>query len=180
MANFISPATVQKIGALLSDGHSHRAIARGLNIKRTTVARYAVRLQPEKCFCGKEARHKGWCGPRYLKSSVHKELLAKIHSDFIDPPKPAPRKSFVNSRGWRGALRTEYPYCTGGPGYGNALLMSVNAVVPKRIPNDARADICQDLLLAILDGDLKLEDLIRAVKQAVQKRLEMLLPKHVI
>jgi len=51
--------------------------------------------------------------------------------------------------------------------------MSVNAVVPKRIPNDARADICQELLLAILDGDLKLEDLIKAVKPAVQKRLEM-------
>lgn len=176
MANFISPATVRKVGALLSQGHSHRAVARALGIKRTTVARYAIKLQPERCICGLPARHKGWCGPRYLKSSVHKELLAKINTDYIDPPMPD-KKSLKRARRFSDSTSTwslsdsKYPYCRGRPSDpGAALVAAVNAAVSRRLPDDARADVCQDLILSILEGDLSVGDLTPAVKKQIARR----------
>lgn len=51
--------------------------------------------------------------------------------------------------------------------------MTVNSAVSKRLPNDARADVCQDLLLAILEGDLNVCDLIPAVQPAIRRRQDM-------
>lgn len=51
--------------------------------------------------------------------------------------------------------------------------MCVNAAVSKRLPDDARADICQDLLLSILEGDVKLNDLTAAAQSATYRRNAM-------
>lgn len=41
---------------------------------------------------------------------------------------------------------------------GNDLVMAVNAVVSRRIPEENRADICQDLIMSILEGKFSVDD----------------------
>lgn len=50
----------------------------------------------------------------------------------------------------------EYPYII-KPRNEHADLMVVNAIVPKGIPDNMRADMCQEILLAILEGRTSLE-----------------------
>ena len=47
-----------------------------------------------------------------------------------------------------------YPYVVGPVRDDYALLLAVNAVVPHGLPGDLRSDVCQDMLMAILEGEL--------------------------
>lgn len=168
MVNHLSDATVEKIKALFDDGYGVRQISRALKIDRGTVAAYAKKFQPEKCICGQRARHKGWCLARMLKGPPHREFLAKLHADYKEPIRPTKPVRSAKTQ-----IRLFYPYCVGGPGEGNALITSVDAIVSKRIPEQDRADICQDLLVSILDGSIKMERLTDAVRPAINKNARM-------
>ncbi|MDB5611349.1 MAG: hypothetical protein JWP25_8249 [Bradyrhizobium sp.] len=167
--NVLKPHTVQKIGVLLAGGHSLRSVARALKIKRTTVTRYALTLQPEKCVCGLPARHKGWCGPRFLKTVVEDSALAQVNADFVEPPKPIKRPA--------PKIRTEYPYCGRDASDGYKLLMAVNSAVPKRASEDSRADICQDLILAVLEGAASMNNLSDGSASAIRKYNQLYPPR---
>ena len=39
------------------------------------------------------------------------------------------------------------------------MLCAVDAIVPKYLPNQTRADMCQDMIVAILSGDVTLDNL---------------------
>jgi hypothetical protein len=182
MANFLSEANVKKMAALLSGGYSLRAVARALDLNRGTVAQYAKKLQPSSCICGQPARHKGWCGPRHLKTTVNDALLTRLNSDFMEPvlpPAPVrrPRRASTTHRRKQErtypSLRRGYPYGIRQAETGAHLVELVNSAVPDRIPDEARADICQALLLSILEGDLKVENLSSAVRPAINKRYVM-------
>lgn len=160
--------------ALLAEGYSLRAISRALGVNRKTVDRYAARLQPDRCPCGKPSRHKGFCGHRYLKSSHHREFIAKLEADWVEPIRPARRQKLSN-------IRTEYPYCLGRPSDdGRALLLSVNAVVSKWLPDHARADICQDLLLSLLEGDIRIHELTQSTRAVIKKHFTSNLDRRTI
>jgi len=171
VSNFISPRTIKKIAALVESGHSARSIARGLGLSKDTAAKY-VRKLGGLCPCGKSRGHRGWCGDRYLKSQVHKEVLAKANSDYIEPPRalPLPPKRDI---------REKYPYCLGPPSEGNALLRAVSDAVSKTIPDHDRGDICQDLIVMILEKEIDVSDLVKVI-EPVRKRHNAMFAQHVM
>lgn len=56
-----------------------------------------------------------------------------------------------------------YPYIKGPLREEHSLLVAVDAVVPKSLPYEVRGDVCQELILAVLAGDVNLEQLPEAV-----------------
>lgn len=56
------------------------------------------------------------------------------------------------------AAALAYPYIT-NPRDEHAQLLAVNEIIPKSIPDNMRADMCQEILLAILEGRTTLEAL---------------------
>jgi hypothetical protein len=50
-------------------------------------------------------------------------------------------------------------YNTQKPDDGKDLVLAVNKVVPRGLPEDLRADICQDMVMAVLEGKIKKENL---------------------
>ena len=70
----------------------------------------------------------------------------------------------------------QYPYIIGEAKDDHAFLLAVNAIVPRGLPGDLRADVCQDMLLAILEGNLSPDDLETAMPnylKAARKRYQM-------
>lgn len=169
MGNFISPATIKKITALVESGHSARSIARGLGLSRDTAAKY-VRKLGAICPCGKARGHAGWCGSRYLKSEIHKEVLAKANSDFVEPVRPLPPPP-------KRSIRERYPYCIGVAGEGNALLRAVSDAVSKIIPDQDRCDICQDLIVMVLEKEIDISELVKVI-EPVRKRHNAIFMQH--
>ena len=51
----------------------------------------------------------------------------------------------------------------------HALLLAVDSVVPKGLNTDTRADICQDLLVDILSGELTLSALRASVSTYIRR-----------
>ncbi len=51
--------------------------------------------------------------------------------------------------------------------------MSVNAAVSKYLPDDTRADICQQIILWILEGDMTLADLLPAAAKETKRRMNL-------
>ena len=69
-----------------------------------------------------------------------------------------------------------YPYLVHVPEGGNSereLLLTVNNAVPRGLPDHLRADICQDLLVAILAGEMQLSELQGSVKEYTRKVMRM-------
>lgn len=74
------------------------------------------------------------------------------------------------------AERLSYPYMLHRPQDGDgerALLIEVHDAVPKQLPDWLRADICQDLLVAILAGEIDRSELQGSVKIYARKVLQM-------
>lgn len=51
-----------------------------------------------------------------------------------------------------------YPYMLHEPRKENDLVLKVNAVVPHGLPEDIRADVCQDIIVAVLEGKLNIDN----------------------
>lgn len=76
-------------------------------------------------------------------------------------------------REWRRKVRTApaefYPYCVGPVTDDYAMVLRVHNAVPKGLPNDLRADICQELLVDLLTGDVTMDqvegDMVNLLKQ---------------
>lgn len=56
-----------------------------------------------------------------------------------------------------------YPFIAGRARDEHALVLAVNKAVPRGIPESIRADLCQEMLLALLDDRLATKDLSRSV-----------------
>lgn len=48
------------------------------------------------------------------------------------------------------------------------LCLRINEIVPRGIPEDVRADVCQELALAVLAGDVELENVSQSLPQATR------------
>ncbi len=126
------------------------------------------------------------------------EYLAELSQGFYaHPMEPIPRYSiWARRRKWRypykgckpriinpfkeelreslrQPLPTFYPFISSKVTEEHDLLLVVHNAVPKGLPAYHRDDICQDLLVAILDGSIRLENLpdevSRFIKQAYKK-----------
>jgi hypothetical protein len=85
---------------------------------------------------------------------------------------PIPEFSFriCSSRTWRldpnkpqripkPELPSFYPYISGEPTKEHNLLLAVEMLIPKSLPNDVRSDVCQDMIVAVLSGEASLDTL---------------------
>ena len=71
---------------------------------------------------------------------------------------------------------THYPFLIHDikrPDWGRDLTAKINAIVPRSLPPDVRADVSQDLILNVLEGTLLLADLETNVRGAVRKVFQM-------
>lgn len=62
-----------------------------------------------------------------------------------------------------------YPYLSSNPIDDANLLITVHNAVPLTIPQSHRGDICQDLIVAVLESNIKLEDLDRHVPDFIKQ-----------
>jgi hypothetical protein len=62
-----------------------------------------------------------------------------------------------------------YPFITSTPTEDHDLLLAVDRLVPKGIAADVRADLCQDMIVSILTGEIAIENLRDATPQYVKR-----------
>lgn len=75
------------------------------------------------------------------------------------------RRQAAKPRAPRSTL--QYPYLLEAKGE-HASLLEVNALIPRGLPDHIRADVCQEIMLALWERDTSLEEL-RADKALVRK-----------
>jgi len=145
-------------------GGSIRKVAKTVGIcERTSLMwRQSVPdLQFVNCQCGKNARHQGWCHFRFIQSDSrqdwHKKWCARHAGSGKPRPPKNPRYTYV------------YPYIVGSATEEHELLLLVNNAVSKQLPPEIRSDICQDILVALLAGDIGIDDLQKAVKDYTKR-----------
>jgi hypothetical protein len=71
-----------------------------------------------------------------------------------------------------------YPFLIHEPRQEHELLNLVNGAVPKSLPEQVRADICQDLIVAILSGEMEKIELQGNVKEYTRKVFKMFPTKY--
>lgn len=106
-------------------------------------------------------------------------VVGNTHMGFIFPLQPIPETNIWSKRDWRRpprrprqkrGLATEfYPFISGEPTSDHDLLLTVEKLVPRGIPSDIRADICQDMLVSILTGEITLANLQDATPRYVKQ-----------
>jgi hypothetical protein len=122
---------------------------------------------------------------RYINNEVNIRTFS-LEQIPIDSPnrvrRPWRNRIYVKStkvgKLWtpRSTQPLNYPYLIHKPQDGNlerTMMLAVNAAVPRGLPDFLRADICQDLIVAILSGDIKIEDLRGSVREYTGKILKM-------
>lgn len=76
--------------------------------------------------------------------------------------------SVWSKRAWRRVSRARkprtplaeyYPYITTAPTSDHELLLAVESIIPKTLPHEVRADVCQDMIVSILTGEITLDNL---------------------
>lgn len=62
-----------------------------------------------------------------------------------------------------------WPYNPSPKADGAELISAVNAAIPKRVPEQVRADISQEMILGILEGEISLEDVKKQVNAYLRR-----------
>lgn len=169
--HYIAPQVAGRLIDLLKLGLSHRAIRSELGVAKGTVHRYEVMHGPFRCPCGRERTHRGWCSERLKRSPARIIFLRNWTAQQI-----AAGTRVGRSKGSRTTVLIDrrialsnYPYLRGRDDDGARLIEAVNSVVPRTFPDHMRADICQDLLLSVLEGESTIEQLKAGTSSAVRK-----------
>lgn len=75
-------------------------------------------------------------------------------------------------------LPNYYPFISGNPQNEQELVMVVNEAVPKNLSEDYRQDICQDLLVALLEHQIEIADLKEATPEFIKRNYKFFPPKY--
>lgn len=154
MSNFLKPEKVLKLERLCADGSlGIRTLAKAAGVSKNTAKRYIGDFRARgiglRCACGASAGHQGWCSVRYSRSSARQA--------WMDALRRQRESSFVR-----------YPFIIqtrDTPEH--ELLRFVNAAVPRQLPDQMRADVCQDLAVALLSGEVSRERAPALVKKLI-------------
>lgn len=92
-------------------------------------------------------------------------IAQKVNSVMSLPP-PEPLR-------YHNVSDTHYPYVIGRKLEGTELVLAVNNVVPRSLPEQIRSEVCQDLLVAILSGELDAADLGKKASVYLKKAFRM-------
>lgn len=67
-------------------------------------------------------------------------------------------------------LSEVYPYMLSGGADGAGLLASINNMVPRNLPDVLRADVCQALALAVISGEVEMENIAAHIKRFIKEQ----------
>lgn len=155
--HYLMPQIAERLVENLRMGLSIRENCRLLGVARGTVARYERLNGPFVCSCGRERTHRGWCKERLKRSPLRQTFLAQWFERSVSSGARRRARSKPTIIIDRRISDANWPYLSGKPGDGGALIDAVNSIVPREFADHQRADICQDLLLAILEGDTTID-----------------------
>lgn len=141
---------------LFQQGMSVRRVASSLQIAKDTARTYRP-TGSFLCACGRDSKHQGWCSWRFQQSEGRRAWHRKWCGLRIPKIPKGPR------------IEYSYPYIMGAPNDDHELLLLVNGAVSKNIPPEARADICQDILVALLSGTVAKDQLTLAAKDYTRR-----------
>lgn len=147
---------------LIERGYSNRAVARLLHLQPKTARRYReiilaapnLNIAAPMCQCGKPAQHKGWC-PWRVSQSPAKYLWYQRCAEQSAKTR-AIRLASVTERCLDPLLVWPYLRDLSHPEF--RLLRLVNDSVPRTLPEHVRADVCQEILTAVISGEISDHD----------------------
>lgn len=100
-----------------------------------------------------------------LKDYIH-WVVEQTPNAFVFNLDPIPEMNIWSTRAWRRPQRKRvaplaecYPYITTAPTEDHDLLLSVERLIPKTLPHEIRGDVCQDMIVAVLTGEVTLDNL---------------------
>lgn len=135
-----------------------------VGISSQTARKYRrIALQDKRvlCACGRVSGHQGWCEWRVSLSPARQAYYAKCAAQS------AIRLAQVRPR--LEPVLTTWPFVRSFDNDDYALLKAVNELVPRSIPEHVRADVCQDILMDIVSGEIALEAVPRRIKEYAKK-----------
>lgn len=186
--NVIPQAMREQVRLALLSGSSIRETMRVTGVARATVRRLqrelvSVETAAPKCQCGRKAGHQGWCSVRYLASAARQAFVnrwekgrawnAARRADVAAQRANRPKRQWNSARGNLPLLR--YPYMADSC-FLDGLTEHVHSVISARIPEQFRGDVCQDVICAILSGELRIDDLKQSVSRFVTAERNLLRP----
>lgn len=153
---------------LLTLGRSVRTIAADLGISKVTVGRHRAEFMKERgtfadilCPCGEQAFHNGWCAERLKHSPARQEFLAR----WMEGRQRAPKLIRLPPR-----VLTNYPFLPAdSKASGTDILLLVNGVVPRGLPEQLRGDVCQEMIAAVLCGEFTEAEIPQHVKAIISR-----------
>lgn len=167
MANFVEPFIVEAINEQVLQGHSIRKISGTVQIAKNTVERYKKlfldqHTKPIFCQCGRPAFHRGWCSARLRESPARQAFLANWT--------PTRLPALIRIKSPR-RLNLSYPFIPpeNASGKGVDLILLVNGMVPRGLPEQLRGDVCQEIITAVLAGELLETDIPRQLKAYIRR-----------
>lgn len=101
-----------------------------------------------------------------VKAPWREELARPRKQRVINPERPVKSADLF------------YPYVVFEPKAENNLLFAINAAVPKNLPEQIRADLCQDLAVAVLCGEVAESDLQGEVPLYLKKAMKLFPTKY--
>lgn len=133
-----------------------------------------VKAEREKLRQEKISRKLG----RLLGESIEREFNRDLaHVARVARREARSREQMANALRQEPRQQLFYPYLVHNPrddDQSTRLLLRVHDAVPKNLPADIRADLCQDLLVAILSGDMEESEL---EESELEESVKSYLPK---
>jgi len=137
MSNFLPAEKIARMEELFASGFGVRATARIVGVSKNTARAYFPSIGGEPlCPCGKPVRHQGWCSWRYEHSPARQLFMKRWHSGEAPALIRVKLPSFETK-----AFQAK----------GNDLLLLVNGLVPRGLPEQLRGDVCQEIILAVAE-----------------------------
>jgi hypothetical protein len=99
-----------------------------------------------RCPCGLSGIHNGWCDFRVNLSAGRQNYLAECQE----------------------SAAAYWPYLKDTNHQDYEMIAVINNAVPRTLPEYVRADICQNLAVSILLGEIQLDDLQKAIPVLVK------------
>ena len=166
--NVLPQIKIDQVKTMFSDGFGIRSIMTEAGVARGTAARYRKLLLEDKgivlCACGRRIGHKGWCSVRVERSPLRQEFLA-THPIF-----GATRVSHARVKKpiFKLDRFLRWPYVVYGKNIPD-IVIKVHEAVPLTIPEKMRPDICQDIIMDILAGELDISMVATLIARYVNK-----------
>lgn len=158
------PLEFSTASELFLQGFGCRKVIEVTGLSSQTVKKYRrIVLQGKTilCACGRTAGHQGWCDWRVSQSPARQAYYAKCAAQSaISLAQVRPRVD---------PILTTWPFVRSFDNDDYALLKAVNEIVPRSIPEHVRADVCQDILMDIVSGELSLEFLPHRMREYTRK-----------